>query len=180
MLVLVEVQIKRKEFDMKWINRATAVMTILLILGAAMGAHAAITYTLTCKAQKSGNITIPLTGFTYSESSPRDPQSGLPTGTRNQPQFKFRFAPSAVYATVRNVLLTNENVTQCILSSGGGASATAATKTRSNSAAPPRPYWEFDNAVFTSVTASGGDYVPGAPLGEVEVTLTAQRVNFMN
>jgi len=163
---------------MKGIVRATAVLMISLMLGAAMGAHAATTYTLACKGQKSGSITpIPLTGFSFSEVSSRNPQSGLPTGASAN-TFKFRFAPSAVYATVRNVLLTNENITQCILSSGGSATATATTKGSSNSAAPSGPYWEFLNAIFTSVTASGGDYVPGAPLGEVEVALTAQKYTF--
>ena len=156
---------------MKGIIRATAVLIISLMLGAAIGAHAATIYTLTCKGQKSGNIpAITLTGFAFKLASPREPIA-LPAGDKTPFELTFRFTPSATYLTLMNIAGTNENLTQCILSGGGSA-------TGANSTVSAGPLWEFDNANLVSVTATGGDVTPNQPLGEVEATLVAQTYKF--
>jgi type VI secretion system secreted protein Hcp len=96
------------------------------ILAAAPAAEAALNAYLTLKGQKSGQIkgsvtqkgrenSIQVIQASHEIISPRDPQSGLPTGQRMHKPFVIVKELDKSSPILLNVLATNENLTEVVL-----------------------------------------------------------------
>lgn len=64
--------------------------------------------------QKGREDSIMVIAVSHSIMSPRDPQSGLPTGQRMHKPFTFTKELDKATPILYNVLCTNENLTECI------------------------------------------------------------------
>jgi hypothetical protein len=173
-------------------NRALVV--ICFILGAAMGARAAGTYTLTCDASRSGSFTIALTGFNMAVTGSNASGAGAAQG---RPESKFEltinFDSGKDYGALLSMLQDKENLRSCKLvdGEGGGTAATdnwsqmSATKGKGKGKnnAPASTTggaleWILTNASITSVTATGSESSTGAPTTSMQATIEAQTFSF--
>jgi len=164
---------------MNFMKAGRTVLTTSLLLGAAMGARAATTYTISCEAEKSGNFALTLTGFELNTAHPNSP--AVATAERTTFSLTFRFFPTADYGKILMMLENNESLKSCTLSQAAGTTATAGVNKRPLNAAATEasgPHWQFTNCYFSSVTASGGASKSGFPAESVEVTMTGQRFAF--
>jgi len=80
MLVQVEAQQKRRGGRDEVMTGSRALLLMSLGLGAAMSAHAAGPYTLTCDAARSGTVTIALTGYTVAVTGTSEAAIGAGKG----------------------------------------------------------------------------------------------------
>ncbi len=85
-------------------------------------AQAADTASLKVVGQKQGAIAtgIEVLDFNYSITSPRDPQSGLPTGKRMHKPFVVMIPWSPAAVGLYNAVAMNENLSQVMISDAGG------------------------------------------------------------
>ena len=186
--------INSEEVEMRIMKSLRVLLVMCLVLGAAIGARAAGTYTLTCDAVRSGTVTIALTGFTVAVTGSSVSGVGAAQG---RPETKFAltidFAPGKDYGALLSMLQDNENLRSCKLvdGEGGGSAATdnwnqsAVTKgkNKGKNNAPASTTggaleWILTNATITSVTATGSESATGAPQGSMQATLEAQTFSF--
>jgi hypothetical protein len=186
--------INSEEVEMRIMKSLRVLLVMCLVLGAAIGARAAGTYTLTCDAVRSGTVTIALTGFTVAVTGSSVSGVGAAQG---RPETKFAltidFAPGKDYGALLSMLQGNENLRSCKLvdGEGGGSAATdnwnqtAVTKgkNKGKNNAPASTTggaleWILTNATITSVTATGSESATGAPQGSMQATLDAQTFSF--
>ena len=138
----------------KW---AVLGLTLMLILGARSAIAA--TYTLECQAMKQGKITAQLSSFQFGISSPRDPQSGLPTGATHHELI------------VHMPVDTNEVMSNCKLieTDNGGA-----VRLGSGAGRPlDTMEWTFQNITLANALATGNDgsgTSGGVPQSGLQVT----------
>jgi hypothetical protein len=140
----------KMQHGMKW---AALGLTLMLTLGARSAVAA--TYTLECEALKQGKITAQLSSFQFGISSPRDPQSGLPTGAAHH-ELIVHMPAQRAYANFLQAMDTNEMISSCKLTEtessgvvvrfGNGASQSV------NSLE-----WTFQNITLANATATGND-----------------------
>lgn len=159
----------KMQHGMKWAALGLALMSILSIRDAA-----ASTYTLECNALKQGKITAQLSSFQFEISSPRDPQSGLPTGAAHYKMIVYMPVQRA-YANFVQAMDTNEVMNNCKLTeteSGGvvvrfGNGAGKLLESLE---------WTFQNVTLANATAMGSDGSGtnggGVPQTGLQVTLT--------
>jgi hypothetical protein len=158
----------KMRYGMKWAALGLALMSILGVRSAA-----ASTYTLECNAMKQGKITAQLSSFQFTVSSPRDPQSGLPTGQVHY-QMIVHMPAQRTYTNFLQAVDTNEVMSNCKLTeteSGG------VVVRFGNGAGKPLESmeWTFQNVTLANATAMGSDGSGtngGVPQGSLQVTFT--------
>ncbi len=142
-------------------------------------AAAASTYTLECNAMKQGKITAQLSSFQFEIVSPRDPQSGLPTG-QTRHELIVHMPVQRAYANFLQAMDTNEVMSICKLTeteSGG------AVVRFGNGAGKPLDSmeWTFQNVTLANATATGSDGSGtnggSVPQTGLQVTLTFKSFN---
>jgi len=145
-----------------------------------IGARSAIaaTYTLECEAMKQGKITAQLSSFQFEISSPRDPQSGLPTGAAHHVLIVHMPAQRA-YANFLYAMDTNEVMSNCKLTeteSGGVRFGNGAGKPLESLE------WTFQNVTLANATATGNDgsgTSGGVPQAGLQVTFNLKSFNLV-
>ena len=186
---------------MKGMKNARAFLVICLIVGAALGAHAAGTYTLTCDAARSGTVTIALTGFnvvvTGSGESEATGATAGKVGGRSETKSAVTVQTDSGkdYEALLSMLEDGEILRSCKLvdGQGGGVAATdnwdqmavnkGKNKANKNNNAPASTTggaleWILTNASVTSVTATGGPNSTGVPTTSMQATIEAQKFSF--
>jgi len=157
----------KMQHRVKW-----AVLGIALTLALGARSAAAATYTLECQAMKQGRITAQLSSFQFAISSPRDPQSGLPTGASHH-ELIVHMPAQRAYASFLQAMDTNEMMSNCKLTeteSGG------VVVRFGNGAGKPLDSmeWTFQNVTLANVMATGSDGSGtnggGVPQGGLQVT----------
>jgi hypothetical protein len=155
----------KKQHGMKW---AVLGMTLILTLGARSAVAA--TYTLECQAMKQGKITAQLSSFQFGISSPRDPQSGLPTG-QTRHELIVHMPAQRAYANFLQAMDTNEVMSNCKLTEteNGGA-----VRLGSGAGRPlDSMEWTFQNITLANALATGNDgsgTSGGVPQSGLQVT----------
>jgi hypothetical protein len=159
----------------KW---AALGLTLMLTLGA----HSAIaaTYTLECQAMKQGKITAQLSSFQFEIVSPRDPQSGLPTG-QTRHELIVHMPAQRAYANFLQAVDTNEVISNCKLTeteSGG------VVVRFGNGAGKPLESleWTFQNITLANAMATGNDgsgTSGGVPQAGLQVTFNLKSFNLV-
>jgi len=159
----------------KW---AALGLTLMLTLGARSAAAA--TYTLECEAMKQGKITAQLSSFQFEISSPRDPQSGLPTGAAHHILI-VHMPVQRTFANFLQAMDTNEVMSNCKLTeteSGG------VVVRFGNGAGKPLESleWTFQNVTLANATATGNDgsgTSGGVPQAGLQVTFNLKSFNLV-
>jgi hypothetical protein len=182
---------------MKIVTGAKALLLMSLGLAAAISAHAAGPFTLTCDAARSGTITIQLTGFTVEATR----TGGNPSIGKEVERSESKFAVTVQtdsgkdYDTLLSLMDGDEVLRSCKLIDGEVGSAIAAkddwtqmsmtkgkNKGKTNnpppSAASGALEWILTNADVTSVTVTGGANTTGAPTTTIQATIEAQKYAF--
>lgn len=180
---------------MKTAKKARALLVIGLLSGAALGAHAAGSYMLTCDAAKGATLNMTLTGFSFKVNGSEEAATGLATGRRSNFELTIKFAAGRDYETLLSIVEDNENLRSCKLvdGAGGGAAATddwnqmSAPKGKNKSKASGNNQktnssgaleWILTNATVTSVTATGSENSTGTPESSIQATIEAQKFSF--
>jgi type VI protein secretion system component Hcp len=153
-------------------------MTLILTLGARSAVAA--TYTLECQAMKQGRITAQLSSFQFAISSPRDPQSGLPTGAAHH-ELIVHMPVQQAYANFLQAMDTNEAISNCKLTeteSGG------VVVRFGNGAGKPLESleWTFQNITLANAMATGNDgsgTSGGVPQAGLQVTFNLKSFNLV-
>ena len=156
----------------KYRLRQWVVLCVFVLLGMGRQATAASAYTLECNANKQGKITAQLSSFQFEISSPRDPQSGLPTGAAHH-ELIIHMPAQRTYANFLQAVDTNEVMSNCKLTeteSGG------VVVRFGNGAGKPLESleWTFQNVTLANATATGSDgsgTTGGVPQAGLQVTL---------
>jgi len=158
----------KMQHGMKW---AALGLTLMLTLGARSAIAA--TYTLECQAMKQGKITAQLSSFQFGISSPRDPQSGLPTG-QTRHELIVHMPAQRAYANFLQAVDTNEVMSNCKLTeteSGGGT-----VRLGSGAGRPlDTMEWTFQNITLANALATGND---GTGTNSSSVPQTGLQVTF--
>ena len=155
---------------MNWRNGCAA-LVLVPSLGMGRQAAAASTYTLECNAMKQGKITAQLSSFQFEIVSPRDPQSGLPTG-QTRHELIVHMPAQRAYANFLQAVDTNEVISNCKLTeteSGG------VVVRFGNGAGKPLESmeWTFQNITLANAMATGNDgsgTSGGVPQSGLQVT----------
>ncbi len=182
---------------MKIMKGTRALVAMCLGLSAAMTAHAAGGFTLTCDAARSGAITIQLTGFSVAVTGSGDVGLGAgvgKAGERGEPKFALTVTTDSGkdYNTLLSMVEDNEVLRSCKLidGEGGGVAASdswtqinAKGKNKSKTNEPASSTggaleWILTNATVTGVTATGSQNSTGAPATSMQATIEAQKFSF--
>ncbi|MGD0355986.1 MAG: hypothetical protein ABSA73_00145 [Terracidiphilus sp.] len=164
---------------MNWRNGCAA-LVLVLSLGMGRQAAAASTYTLECNAMKQGKITAQLSSFQFEIVSPRDPQSGLPTG-QTRHELIVHMPAQRAYANFLQAVDTNEVISNCKLTeteSGG------VVVRFGNGAGKPLESleWTFQNITLANAMATGNDgsgTSGGVPQAGLQVTFNLKSFNLV-
>jgi hypothetical protein len=156
----------KMQHGVKW---AALGLTMMLTLG--VRSAVAATYTLECEALKQGKITAQLSSFQFGISSPRDPQSGLPTG-QTRHELIVHMPTQRAYANFLQAMDINEVMSNCKLTeteSGG------VVVRFGNGAGKPLESleWTFQNVTLANTLATGNDgsgTSGGVPQSGLQVT----------
>ena len=181
---------------MKIITGSRALLLMSLGLGAAMSAHAAGPYTLTCDAARSGTVTIALTGYTVAVTGTSEAAIGAGKGaSRRETKFALTVQASSGkdYETLLSILQDDEILRSCKLIDGQGGAGVGASDSWTQESAKGKNKgknnqpasnsggaleWILTNASVTSVTASGGPNSTGVPATSMQATIEAQNFTF--
>jgi hypothetical protein len=187
------------EVAMKGLKRIWVLVVMCYAASAAVGAHAAGAYMLTCEPARGGTITIPLIGFTFKVTGgAAEIPTGMAASGRRATSFDLmvRFAPGSYYQTMLSMAQTNEVLRSCRLVDGEGSGGVTAKdnwtqmemqKGTSNPRMNNQPQgsssggaltWTFTNATVSSVTAIGNELPSGVTEGQIQATLSAERYEF--
>jgi hypothetical protein len=164
----------KMQHGVKW---AALGLTLMLTLGARSAV--ATTYTLECNAMKQGKITAQLSSFQFGISSPRDPQSGLPTGAVRH-ELIVHMPAQRAYENFLQAVDTNEVMNNCKLTEtesgvvvrfgGGGGKPLESLE------------WTFQNVTLANAMATGNDgsgTTGGVPQSGLQVTFNLKSFSFV-
>jgi Type VI secretion system effector, Hcp len=163
----------KMQHGVKW---AALGLTMMLTLEA----HSAFaaTYTLECQAMKQGKIIAQLSSFQFAISSPRDPQSGLPTGAAHH-ELIVHMPSQRAYENFLQAVDTNEVMSNCKLTeteSGG-----VIVRSGSGAGKPLESLeWTFQNVTLANAMATGSDgsgTSGGVPQSGLQVTFNLKSFN---
>lgn len=165
----------KMQHGVKWAALGLTLMLILCVRSAA-----AATYTLECQAMKQGKITAQLSSFQFAISSPRDPQSGLPTGAAHH-ELIVHMPAQRAFANFLQAMDTNEVMSYCKLTeteSGG------VVVRFGNGAGKPLESleWTFQNITLANAMATGNDgsgTSGGVPQSGLQVTFNLKSFSFV-
>jgi hypothetical protein len=182
------------EVAMKRSKRIWALLVMCCLASAAVGAHAAGAYTLTCEPERGATLTLTLTGFNFKVAGGAESPTGMAAGKRSNFELSIRFALNKDYEALVSMAEDNELLRSCKLTDGevsGGVAASdnwtqmsAKGKNNNkakNNAAPASSgafEWILTNATITSVSAIGSENTSGASESSVQATIEAQKFSF--
>ncbi len=185
---------------MRSMLRVRVITTLLALSAAALTAHAAANYSLSCETMRSGAFTIPVTSFTFHVGAAPAGSAAMGSGAarRSSSELIFRFAAGKTYETLLNALNEGEVLKSCRLTESGASIAATDNWTQmsmqkgasvkgnkgNNQPSASVMEWTMTNALLTGLTAIGSDGTgaggtpAGAPEGIMQATITAQAFSF--
>jgi hypothetical protein len=183
------------------------ILAMGLMMGAAVSAHAAETYNLTCETSRGQSFTLALTSFSFHVGGEASAATGAASGKRESSELLIRFPVSKEYDVLLGAAQEGEVLRSCRLTVGTGtvaatdnwngavvsnpkAKGNKANKVSNNEGSKSGPSsgemeWTFNNGVISGLTAIGtdGSGAAGTPAGTpetlVQATIVAQNFTFV-
>ena len=183
------------------------ILAMGLMMGAALSARAAATYSLTCETSRGQSFTLALTSFSFHVGGETPAATGAASGKRESSELLIRFPVSKEYDVLLGAAQEGEVLRSCRLTVGTGTvtatdnwngAMTSNPKVKGNKAnkasniegsksgpSSGEMEWTLNNGTISGLTAIGtdGSGAAGTPAGApetlVQATIVAQNFTFV-